>query len=124
MNKTIDFRSDTVTQPTPEMKEAMFNAPLGDDVFGEDPTINELERYAAEMFGMEAAIYCVSGTQTNQIAINIHVQPGGEVITNVDSHVYKYEGGGDCSEFRCFCTFDSWESWSIDCRRREAMDQP
>ncbi|PWL23473.1 MAG: threonine aldolase [Fluviicola sp. XM-24bin1] len=94
MNKTIDFRSDTVTQPTPEMKEAMFNAPLGDDVFGEDPTINELERYAAEMFGMEAAIYCVSGTQTNQIAINIHVQPGGEVITNVDSHVYKYEGGG------------------------------
>lgn len=90
----IDFRSDTVTLPTPEMKEAMFAAPLGDDVFGEDPTINELERYAAEMFGMEAAIFCVSGTQTNQIAINIHVQPGGEVITNVDSHVYKYEGGG------------------------------
>lgn len=72
----------------------MFTAPLGDDVFGEDPTINELENYAAEMFGMEAAIYCVSGTQTNQIAINIHVQPGGEVITNVDSHIYKYEGGG------------------------------
>jgi threonine aldolase len=94
MKKVIDFRSDTVTLPTPEMKEAMFAAPLGDDVFGEDPTINELERYAAEMFGMEAAIYCVSGTQTNQIAINIHVQPGGEVITNVDSHIYKYEGGG------------------------------
>ncbi|MDB2657496.1 beta-eliminating lyase-related protein [Crocinitomicaceae bacterium] len=94
MKKMIDFRSDTVTIPTPEMKEAMFTAPLGDDVFGEDPTINELENYAAEMFGMEAAIYCVSGTQTNQIAINIHVQPGGEVITNVDSHIYKYEGGG------------------------------
>lgn len=94
MNKKIDFRSDTVTLPTPEMKEAMFAAPLGDDVFGEDPSINELEQYAAEMFGMEAAIYCVSGTQTNQIAINIHVQPGGEVITNVDSHIYKYEGGG------------------------------
>lgn len=94
MKKMIDFRSDTVTLPTPEMKEAMFTAPLGDDVFGEDPTINELENYAAEMFGMEAAIYCVSGTQTNQIAINIHVQPGGEVITNVDSHIYKYEGGG------------------------------
>ncbi len=72
----------------------MFAAPVGDDVFGEDPSINELEKYAAEMFGMEAAIYCVSGTQTNQIAINIHVQPGGEVITNVDSHIYKYEGGG------------------------------
>ncbi|XOV67496.1 MAG: threonine aldolase family protein [Fluviicola sp.] len=94
MKKVIDFRSDTVTQPTPEMKEAMCAAPLGDDVFGEDPTINKLERYAAEMFSMEAAIYCVSGTQTNQIAINIHVQPGGEVITNVDSHIYKYEGGG------------------------------
>lgn len=94
MDKKIDFRSDTVTLPTPEMKAAMFEAPLGDDVFGEDPSINELERYAAEMFGMEAAIYCVSGTQTNQIAINIHVQPGGEVITNVDSHIYKYEGGG------------------------------
>ena len=94
MNKRIDFRSDTVTLPSPEMKEAMFAAPLGDDVFGEDPSINELEQYAAEMFGMEAAIYCVSGTQTNQIAINIHVQPGGEVITNVDSHIYKYEGGG------------------------------
>jgi len=94
MKKMIDFRSDTVTLPTPAMKEAMFAAPLGDDVFGEDPTINELEQYAAEMFGMESAIYCVSGTQTNQIAINIHVQPGGEVITNVDSHIYKYEGGG------------------------------
>ncbi|GAB5417952.1 MAG: GntG family PLP-dependent aldolase [Crocinitomicaceae bacterium] len=94
MSKKIDFRSDTVTLPTPEMKEAMFAAPLGDDVFGEDPSINKLEKYAAEMFGMEAAIYCVSGTQTNQIAINIHVQPGGEVITSVDSHIYKYEGGG------------------------------
>jgi len=94
MNKMIDFRSDTVTKPTQEMKEAMFAAPIGDDVFQEDPTVNELERYAAEMFGMEAAIYCVSGTQTNQIAINIHTQPGGEVITNVDSHIYKYEGGG------------------------------
>lgn len=94
MNKKIDFRSDTVTKPTLEMKEVMFGAPVGDDVFQEDPTVNELERYAAEMFGKEAAIFCVSGTQTNQIAINIHVQPGGEVITNVDSHIYKYEGGG------------------------------
>lgn len=90
----IDFRSDTVTKPTAEMKEAMFAAEVGDDVFVEDPTVNELERYASEMFGMEAALYCSSGTQTNQIAINVHVKPGGEVITNVDSHVYKYEGGG------------------------------
>lgn len=90
----IDFRSDTVTKPTREMREAMLDAEVGDDVFQEDPTINELEQYAADLFGMEAGIYCASGTQTNQIAINVHVQPGGEVITNEDSHVYKYEGGG------------------------------
>lgn len=90
----IDFRSDTVTKPTREMRVAMLDAEVGDDVFQEDPTINELEQYAADLFGMEAGIYCASGTQTNQIAINVHVQPGGEVITNEDSHVYKYEGGG------------------------------
>ena len=90
----IDFRSDTVTKPSKEMLEAMFSAQVGDDVFSEDPTVNELEGYAAELFGLESSIYCSSGTQTNQIAINIHVNPGGEVITNEDSHVYKYEGGG------------------------------
>lgn len=90
----IDFRSDTVTKPAQEMLDAMMSAPVGDDVFQEDPTVNELEQYAADMFGMEAGLFCASGTQTNQVAINVHVQPGGEVITNVDSHVYKYEGGG------------------------------
>lgn len=90
----IDFRSDTVTKPSHEMKEAMLNAPVGDDVFGEDPTINELEKYTAELFGKEAALYCASGTQTNQIAINVHVNPGGEIITHEESHIYKYEGGG------------------------------
>lgn len=92
--KNIDYRSDTVTKPSKEMMEAMFSAPVGDDVFKEDPTVNELEEFAAEMFGMESAIYCSSGTQTNQIAINIYTSPGGEVITNEDSHIYKYEGGG------------------------------
>ncbi|MCH2232099.1 MAG: low-specificity L-threonine aldolase [Crocinitomicaceae bacterium] len=90
----IDFRSDTVTRPSAGMKDAMFSSPVGDDVFMEDPTVNELEQYAAELFGMEKAIYCCSGTQTNQIAINVHVQSGGEIITNVESHIYKYEGGG------------------------------
>lgn len=90
----IDFRSDTVTKPTKEMKEAMFSAPVGDDVFNEDPSINELQDYAADLFGMEDSIYCCSGTQTNQIAINIHTKPGGEVITHEESHIYKYEGGG------------------------------
>ncbi len=90
----IDLRSDTVTKPTPAMLEAMMKAPLGDDVFGEDPTVNALQDYAANLFGMEAALFCSSGTQTNQIAIKLHTQPGDEVICDAFSHVYLYEGGG------------------------------
>jgi threonine aldolase len=76
------------------MRYAMANAPVGDDVFKEDPTVLELEAYGAELFGKQAALFCSSGTQTNQIAINVHVQPGGEVICHEESHIYKYEGGG------------------------------
>ena len=90
----IDLRSDTLTKPCAEMIKAMAAATVGDDVFGEDPTVNELESFAANYFGKEAALFCSSGTQTNQIAINVHVQPGGEVICHEESHVYKYEGGG------------------------------
>jgi threonine aldolase len=90
----IDFRSDTVTKPSPGMLEAMHRAKVGDDVFGEDPSINELEQMTADMFGMEAALYCPSGTMTNQIAIKCHTQPGDEVICDESSHVYQYEGGG------------------------------
>jgi len=90
----IDFRSDTVTKPTPAMLEAMFNAEVGDDVFGEDETINALEEKVAGMFGMEAAVFCPSGTMTNQIAIKCHTQPGDEIICEKLSHVYQYEGGG------------------------------
>lgn len=90
----IDLRSDTVTKPTKGMQEAMWKAPVGDDVFGEDPTVNKLEETAANMFGMEAGLFCPSGTMTNQIAIKIHTQPGDEVICDELSHVYQYEGGG------------------------------
>ena len=90
----IDLRSDTVTQPSEEMRFAMANAAVGDDVFKEDPTVIELEAFGAHLFGKEAALFCSSGTQTNQIAINVHVQPGGEVICHEESHIYKYEGGG------------------------------
>jgi threonine aldolase len=76
------------------MFEAMVSARVGDDVFGEDPSVNELEALSAEMFGMEAALYCPSGTMTNQIAIKCHTHPGDEVICDQTSHVYQYEGGG------------------------------
>jgi len=76
------------------MLEAMMKAKVGDDVFGEDPSINELENMAAAMFGMEAALFCPSGTMTNQIAIKCHTQPGDEVICDESAHVYQYEGGG------------------------------
>ncbi|MBS1576310.1 MAG: aminotransferase class I/II-fold pyridoxal phosphate-dependent enzyme [Bacteroidetes bacterium] len=91
---TIDFRSDTVTQPTKGMLDAMMKANVGDDVFGEDPSINELETYAASLFSMEEGLFCPSGTMTNQIAIKCHTQPGDEVICDESAHVYQYEGGG------------------------------
>lgn len=89
-----DFRSDTVTRPTEEMRRAMMDAKVGDDVFGEDPSVNALQEKIAGMFGMEAAIFCPSGTMTNQIAIKVHTQPGDEVICADNAHVYVYEGGG------------------------------
>jgi len=91
---TIDLRSDTVTKPTPGMLDAMLHAEVGDDVFGDDPTINKLEEKCAKLLGMEAAVYCPSGTMTNQIGINILTQPYDEVICYKGSHIYKYEGGG------------------------------
>jgi len=90
----IDYRSDTFTKPSAGMLEAMFKAEVGDDVYGEDPTVNKLEAISAEMFGMEVALFCPSGTMTNQIAIKCHTLPGDEVICDHVSHVYIYEGGG------------------------------
>lgn len=90
----IDLRSDTVTKPTPDMLRAMFNAEVGDDVFEDDPTVKKLEERAAAMFGKEAALFCPSGTMTNQIALKVHTQPGDEIICNEFSHIYRYEGGG------------------------------
>lgn len=90
----IDLRSDTVTKPSTEMLEVMMQTPVGDDVFNEDPTINELESYAANLFGKQSALFCPSGTMTNQIAIKVHTQPGNELICDVNSHIFNYEGGG------------------------------
>ena len=90
----VDFRSDAVTKPTPPMLEAMVKADVGDDVFREDPTVNELERRMAATFNMESALWCASGTMANQIAVAAHTKPGDEVICEQESHVYYYEGGG------------------------------
>lgn len=90
----IDLRSDTVTKPTEPMLKAMMAARVGDDVFGEDPTVNELEETGAALFGKEAGLFCPSGTMTNQIAINVLTKPGDEVICDYTSHIYQYEGGG------------------------------
>lgn len=92
--KEINLISDTVTRPDAAMLEAMMNAPVGDDVFGEDPTINALEEKLAKIFGKEAALFCPSGTMSNQIAIKTHTKPLDEMICEEDSHVYQYETGG------------------------------
>jgi len=89
----IDLRSDTVTRPSKGMLEAMFSAEVGDDVFCDDPTVIKLEQKISKIFGKEAAIFCPSGTMTNQIAINVHTHPGHEVICHGHSHIYYYEGG-------------------------------
>ena len=90
----IELRSDTFTKPTQDMLERMFNAEVGDDVWEEDFTVKALEEKVASMFGMEAALFCPSGTMANQIAIKVHTQAGDEVICDYSSHVYQYEGGG------------------------------
>jgi threonine aldolase len=90
----MDLRSDTVTQPTPEMLEAMFAAEVGDDVFDEDPTIKKLEQKTADIFGHEAALFCPSGTMTNQIGVRILTQPQHEIMCDKGAHIYFHEGGG------------------------------
>src|SRR2546425_348767 len=88
---TIDLRSDTVTKPTPEMRRAMAEAEVGDDVYGEDPTVNRLESRAAEILGKEAALFVPTGTMANTIAVKVHTEHGQEVICETRSHLYNYE---------------------------------
>ena len=93
----VDLRSDTVTTPTPEMRIAMARAPVGDDVYREDPTVNRLEELAADLLGKEAALYTVSGTLANQLAINVLTRPGTEILTPARAHVYRYEAAAVAS---------------------------
>jgi len=105
MARWIDLRSDTVTRPTPAMRKAMSEAEVGDDVFGEDPTVNCLQERVAQMLGKEASLFVPSGTMANQLAIKSHTQPGDEVIIETTSHPYNFEGGGGAAlsgiQFHC-----------------------
>ena len=92
--RILDFRSDTVTRPTPGMRAAMAAAEVGDDVFGDDPTVDRLQRRVAEMLGKEAALFVPSGTMSNLIGVRLHCKPGDELICEAGCHVYNYEQGG------------------------------
>lgn len=116
MKKIIDFRSDTVTKPTNEMRKAMMTAPVGDDVIGEDPTVNELEKLAAETVGKQAALFVPSGTFGNQLAILTHINRGSEVIISEDAHIVQYEGGAaaiiSSAHLRTIRTERGWFNWN------------
>ena len=92
--RIVDLRSDTVTRPTPAMLQAMSDASVGDDVFGDDPSVNRLQDLAAELLGKEAALFVPSGTMANQVAIRTHTEPGDEIIVESGAHIFLYEGGG------------------------------
>jgi len=94
MDKVIDLRSDTVTHPNDEMRQAMFTAPLGDDVYGEDPTVNALEQLGAELMGKEAAVFTASGTMSNLISVLAQARRGDEIIVGSQAHIFWYEVGG------------------------------
>ena len=101
--RIIDLRSDTVTKPTPAMREAMAQAEVGDDVFGDDPTVKELEARTAELLGKEAALFVASGTMANQLALRSHTQPGDEILVEANAHVYYYEGGAPAALSGVMC---------------------
>jgi threonine aldolase len=105
MKNLIDLRSDTVTRPTPAMRKAMAEAEVGDDVFGEDPTVNALQEKVAHLLGKEASLFVPSGTMANQLSIKSHTQPGDEVIIELSSHPYNFEGGAGAAlsgiQFQC-----------------------
>ena len=120
----IDLRSDTVTQPTPEMLEAIASAVTGDDVYKEDPTVNRLEEYVAELFGMDKALYFPTGTMANQAAIKLHTQPGEQLICDKWAHVYNYEGGGVSFNSGVSCKLVDGDRGMITAEQVEAAINP
>jgi threonine aldolase len=102
-SRVIDLRSDTVTKPTPAMREAMAHAEVGDDVFGDDPTVKELESETASLLGKEASLFTTSGTMANQLAVRSHTEPGDEILVEANAHIYYYEGGGPAALSGVMC---------------------
>ncbi|MFQ5914175.1 MAG: low-specificity L-threonine aldolase [Nitrospinota bacterium] len=120
----IDIRSDTVTRPTPEMRRAMAEAEVGDDCYGEDPTVNALEAEAARIAGKEAAIFVASGTMANQIAVRIHTRPGDELVADATSHVYNFEAGAAAALSGVQCRPIPTEKGILSAEQVEAAIQP
>lgn len=124
MPEAFDLRSDTVTRPTEAMRRAMMQAPVGDDVFGEDPTIQRLEERMADSFGMEAGLFCPSGTMCNQIALRVHTRPMDEIICHPLSHIYLYENGGFAHHAGCSIRFADGPHGVMDVEALRAAIQP
>jgi len=120
----IDLRSDTVTLPTPEMREEMYKAFVGDDVFGDDPTINNFEERVAEILGKEAAVYMPSGTMTNQVAIRTHTEPGDEILLEQSAHVYFNEAGATAALSGAICRLISGDRGVFGADEMEAAIRP
>lgn len=123
-DQPIDLRSDTVTRPTPEMRAAMAAALVGDDVFGEDPTVNALEKRVAAILGKEAALFVPSGTQSNQLCIKVHTQPGDELLCDSQCHIYNYEAGGPAVLSGVTCHVIEGDYGILDVSQLEGLVRP
>ena len=121
---TIDLRSDTVTKPTQGMLDAIMTAQTGDDVYKEDPSVNELERRFAETFDMETALFFPTGSMSNQAAIKLHTQPGDQLICDKWAHVYNYEAGGAAFNSGVTCNLIDGERGMITAKAIEAGISP
>src|SRR5262245_25577474 len=120
----IDLRSDTVTRPTPAMRAAMAAAEVGDDVFGEDPTVRRLEERVADLLGKEAALFVPSGTMSNQIGVRVHTQPGDELLCEASCHIYQYEAGGPAQLSGVTCHPIPGDYGVLDVRQLEGKVRP
>ncbi|HLH54220.1 MAG TPA: low-specificity L-threonine aldolase [Verrucomicrobiae bacterium] len=122
--EVIDLRSDTVTKPTPAMREAMARAEVGDDVFGDDPTVKELESETASLLGKEAALFTASGTMANQLAIRAQTEPGDEILVEANAHIYYYEAGGPAALSGVMCRCLNGERGIFSPEAIEAVIRP